>query len=73
MNSSPEATQISLLKFRLLVSDYQKHLLQQENQIFRDEVEYLADTEVQLREQLHQQFKDHQLKINHFDKIWTNS
>tara|TARA_A100001015_G_C14356832_1_gene468930 strand:- start:161 stop:376 length:216 start_codon:yes stop_codon:yes gene_type:complete len=69
MNSSSESTQISLLKFHLLVSNYQKHLLEQENKIFRDEIEYLADTEAQLRENLHQQFKEHQLKINHFDSF----
>lgn len=69
MDSSYKPTQISLLKFQLLVSNYQKHLLEQENKIFRDEIEYLADTEVQLRENLHQQFKEHQLKINHFDSL----
>jgi hypothetical protein len=69
MDSSHMPTQISLLKFQLLISNYQKHLLEQENQIFRDEIEYLSDTEVQLRENLHQQFKDHQLKINHFDSL----
>lgn len=69
MSSSGKSTIISLLKFQLLVSNYQNQLLQQENQIFRDEIEYLSDTEVQLREQLHKQFKDHQLKINHFDSF----
>ena len=69
MNSSSETSQISLLKFQLLVSNYQKHLLQEENQIFREEVEFLSDTEDSLRQQLHQQHKNFQLKINHFDSF----
>lgn len=69
MNRSSEVSQISLLKFQLLVSNYQKHLLQEENNIFRDEVEYLSDTEDSLRQQLHHQYKNFQLKINHLDSF----
>lgn len=69
MSSSSETSLISLLKFQLLVSNYQKHLLEEENQIFREEVEFLTDTEDSLRQQLHQQYKNYQLKINHFDSF----
>ena len=69
MSTPSNDTQYSLLRFKLLVSDYQKYLLKEENKILLDEVEFLADTEVQLREQLHQQFKGHQLQINHFDSL----
>ena len=70
MNSSSKKGELSLLKFKLLISNYQNHLLEQENQIFKDEIKYLDDTEVQLREHLHQQIKLHQLQVNHFNGLF---
>ena len=68
MNYNPKVSEISLLKFKLLVSNYEKHILEEENNIFRDELDYLADTEIQLREKIHQQYKIiTDSNINHFN------
>lgn len=70
MNTLPISSESGILKLKLLISNYQKHLLEQENKIFRDEIEYLSNTEENLRQQLHQQYKNFKSKTDHLDCLF---
>ena len=58
MSSIKDNKELLTLKFKLFVSKYLIHQLQNENEILLSEVDFLSDTEHQLREQLSNQYKN---------------